>query len=131
MAIGIFDPTASVFTLLAVLTGCGGTQSADRPAGSRDSTLAVQTPSSNPAPSAQAAGGATRGADASITPQMIALGDSIFHGQRAGGTCQTCHGAGATGTALAPNLADTQWMNGDGSYQYIVNTVTNGVPKPC
>ena len=61
---------------------------------------------------------------------MIALGDSIFHGQVAGGTCQTCHGPDAKGTQLAPNLTDNQWLNGDGSYQFIVNTVTNGVPNP-
>lgn len=64
------------------------------------------------------------------SPQQIALGDSIFHGQAAGGTCTACHGQDAKGTAVAPNLTDSQWLNGDGSYQFIVNTVTTGVPKP-
>jgi mono/diheme cytochrome c family protein len=64
------------------------------------------------------------------SPQQIALGDSIFHGQVAGGTCTACHGQDAKGTAVAPNLTDTEWLNGDGSYQFIVSTVTTGVPQP-
>jgi mono/diheme cytochrome c family protein len=64
------------------------------------------------------------------TPQQVALGDSIFHGQVAGGTCTACHGQDAKGTAVAPDLTDQQWINGDGSYDFIVTTVTNGVPKP-
>lgn len=31
---------------------------------------------------------------------------------------------------LAPNLTDNEWLNGDGSYQFMVNTITSGVPKP-
>jgi mono/diheme cytochrome c family protein len=65
-----------------------------------------------------------------ITPQQIALGDSIFHGQVGGGTCTACHGQDAKGTAIAPDLTDSKWINGDGSYQFLVNTITNGVPKP-
>lgn len=70
------------------------------------------------------------GAGGAQSPQMIAQGDSIFHGQLAGGTCTACHGQDAKGTAVAPNLTDSQWLNGDGSYDFIVHTVTNGVPKP-
>lgn len=66
----------------------------------------------------------------SNSPQMIALGDSIFHGQVAGGICQTCHGPDGKGTTLGPNLTDAEWLNGDGSYQFIVSTVTTGVPTP-
>ncbi|HEY9514492.1 MAG TPA: c-type cytochrome, partial [Gemmatimonadaceae bacterium] len=51
-------------------------------------------------------------------------------GQAAGGTCFTCHGPDQKGTPLAPDLTDKQWLDGDGSYQYIVQTVTAGVPKP-
>jgi mono/diheme cytochrome c family protein len=64
------------------------------------------------------------------TPQQVALGDSIFHGLVAGGTCTACHGQDAKGTAVAPDLTDSKWINGDGSYQFLVNTITNGVPKP-
>jgi mono/diheme cytochrome c family protein len=65
-----------------------------------------------------------------LTPQQIALGDSIFHGKVGGGTCSACHGQDAKGTAVAPDLTDQQWINGDGSYDFIVRTVTDGVPKP-
>ena len=65
-----------------------------------------------------------------LTPQLVALGDSIFEGQAAGGTCMTCHGPDAKGTQLAPDLTDDQWLNVDGSYQAIVNVVQNGVPTP-
>jgi len=65
-----------------------------------------------------------------ITPQQIALGDSIFHGQVGGGTCTACHGQDAKGTAIAPDLTDSKWINGDGSYQFLVTTITDGVPKP-
>ena len=64
------------------------------------------------------------------SPQQVALGDSIFHGQVAGGTCTACHGQDAKGTAIAPDLTDAKWINGDGSYDFIVHTVTTGVPKP-
>jgi mono/diheme cytochrome c family protein len=64
------------------------------------------------------------------SPQLVALGDSIFHGQVAGGTCTACHGQDAKGTAVAPDLTDNQWINGDGSYDFIVHTVTTGVPQP-
>jgi cytochrome c len=36
----------------------------------------------------------------------------------------------ATGTALGPNLTDTQWLWGDGSYRAIAKTIAAGVPEP-
>ena len=62
--------------------------------------------------------------------QLLALGDSIFHGTAAGGICYTCHGPDAKGTQLAPNLTDQTWINGDGSLPFITSTVSNGVPAP-
>ena len=80
---------------------------------------------------AGAAGAAQGGGGAgSITAAEVALGDSIFHGQTAGGTCFTCHGQDAKGTALAPDLSDKTWIDGDGTYNYIVQRVTTGVPQP-
>lgn len=67
----------------------------------------------------------------SMTPAMIARGDSIFHGKIGGGTCSVCHGQDAKGTqGLAPDLTAGKWLNGDGSYAFIVNTVQKGVPNP-
>jgi mono/diheme cytochrome c family protein len=86
----------------------------------------AQKPAAEPKPAAAAqpaAGGAQ-------SPRQVALGDSIFHGQVAGGTCTACHGQDAKGTAIAPDLTDSEWLNGDGSYDFIVQTITNGVPTP-
>jgi mono/diheme cytochrome c family protein len=67
----------------------------------------------------------------SITPGMIALGDSVFHGKVGGGTCAVCHGADAKGTqGLAPPLIKSKWLNGDGSYAFVVSLVQKGVPNP-
>ncbi len=66
-----------------------------------------------------------------ITPAMITLGDSVFHGTAGGGTCAVCHGANAKGTpGLAPDLTDAKWLNGDGSYGFIVGVVQKGVAEP-
>jgi mono/diheme cytochrome c family protein len=67
-----------------------------------------------------------------ITHSMIALGDSVFHGKAAGGTCFMCHGADANGTpGLAPSLTGgKKWLHGDGTYAAIVNIVQHGVPDP-
>ncbi len=61
---------------------------------------------------------------------QIAIGEKIFHGQAAGGTCAGCHGAKGKGTGVAPNLADTDWLNTDGSMEGIVKVINEGVAKP-
>jgi mono/diheme cytochrome c family protein len=94
----------------------------------QDTAKAASKPAANPAatPAKPSAGGTSAGP----TPKQIAQGDSIFHGLVAGGTCTACHGQDAKGTAVAPDLTDQQWLNGDGSYAFIVKTVTTGVPQP-
>jgi mono/diheme cytochrome c family protein len=62
--------------------------------------------------------------------EMVALGERIFLGQVNGATCTGCHGADARGTPLGPNLTDTQWLWGDGSFAAIAKTITTGVPQP-
>ena len=64
------------------------------------------------------------------TIQMVSRGDSIFHGQVAGGLCYVCHGADATGTPLGPPLIDHQWITGPGSYEFIQQRVKAGMPTP-
>lgn len=63
----------------------------------------------------------------SARSQLVALGDSIFHGQVAGGTCSACHGQRGSGGQIGPNLTDAEWLHGDGSNDFIVGIVTNGV----
>ena len=101
--------------IAALAAACGGEK--QRPAA--DTT---QAPAAQPAAGSETSE-ATR-------PGPTALGDSIFHGQAAGGACFTCHGQDAKGTPLAPDLTDQEWLNGDGSLEFIITTVTNGVPKP-
>jgi len=62
-----------------------------------------------------------------VTPEMVVEGRAIFTGQ---GICYTCHGMDGTGTQLAPNLTDDEWINVDGSYQAIVDLIPVGVPQP-
>jgi cbb3-type cytochrome c oxidase subunit III len=63
-------------------------------------------------------------APAGVTPAAIAKGDSIFHKD---GLCYACHGSKAEG-AVGPNLTDSEWLHGDGSYDFIVSTVAAGIP---
>jgi mono/diheme cytochrome c family protein len=75
------------------------------------------TPKTPPAESASAA--------ASVTPELIAQGDKIFHGP---GNCYACHGTNAQGS-VGPNLTDAEWIHSKGSYDEIVAQVKKGVPK--
>jgi mono/diheme cytochrome c family protein len=65
-----------------------------------------------------------------LTPALIALGDSVYHGVVGGGTCAGCHGADAKGTPLAPDLTDSHWLWGDGSLPSIERVIRQGVPEP-
>jgi mono/diheme cytochrome c family protein len=66
----------------------------------------------------------------SITPQEVALGDSIFHGLIPPTSCQACHGPDAKGTSVAPNLTDSTWLHSDGSFPAIYKQIATGVPQP-
>lgn len=112
---------AAALALSIACAGGGDDQGADTGAGA--------TPGGT---QGQPAGGGAAGdfTEQSITPQMVALGDSIFRGQAANGICYTCHGPDANGTALAPSLRDDAWLNTDGSLGGIANTVRTGVLQP-
>ena len=64
------------------------------------------------------------------TKDQVALGDRIFHGEVADGTCSGCHGTDAKGTSVGPDLTSGAWAFGDGSLAAITKTVVNGVPHP-
>jgi cbb3-type cytochrome c oxidase subunit III len=73
-----------------------------------------------------AGGAAAQGtAPAAASPAQVAKGDTIFHKT---GLCYACHGSNAQG-AVGPNLADAEWIHGDGSVAMIAATVTEGIPK--
>jgi mono/diheme cytochrome c family protein len=46
------------------------------------------------------------------------------------GNCFSCDGPNAAGTAAAPDLTDSQWLDADGSYAFIIALVRGGVPHP-
>ena len=62
--------------------------------------------------------------------ESVELGDRIFHGQVAEGTCAGCHGADGQGTPLGPNLTSGRWLWSKGSLSDIERTILHGVPKP-
>jgi mono/diheme cytochrome c family protein len=123
-------PFVGIVVAFAVACGggekkAGGESAAANPPGGAGATAATGgMPAGLPVP---VPGVAPAGA----TLAMLAEGDSIFHGLKAGGLCQTCHGPDAAGTPLAPPLANkTQWLTGDGSYDFIQKRVTTGMPTP-
>lgn len=63
-----------------------------------------------------------------VSQKLVDTGRRIFAGD--GATCFACHGSDAHGTTLAPNLADSTWLDTDGSYAGIVRTVQSGVTHP-
>lgn len=71
------------------------------------------------------------GTSGAITPRVLALGDSIFHGLVASGSCQGCHGPDARGTTgVGPDLTDSVWLHSDGSLEGIAATIRSGVMSP-
>lgn len=115
---------AALLVILA-LAACGGSEGG-APAGGEAQQPAADTEA---APSGEtAAPMTTMELPDDVTPAMVTEGKEIFNS--ATGTCYTCHMEGGTGGPLAPNLTDQTWINIDGSYESIVNTVMNGVPQP-
>lgn len=110
-----------VSALLLLPAACGGgeREAESVGTGTADTTSLAQLPVAT-----------SGGGGAPAEAQLVALGDSIYHGQVAGGICYTCHGPDAKGTALAPDLTDQQWLNGDGNLEFITNVVRNGVQQP-
>jgi glucose/arabinose dehydrogenase/mono/diheme cytochrome c family protein len=64
------------------------------------------------------------------SPDQVALGERVFHGQEGGGTCAGCHGSNAKGTSVGPDLTRRKWLWGDGSLASIENTITKGIAEP-
>lgn len=123
----LMHSTNACFGLLVfALLGCGGGERTS------DSTKIGGTDSAMPR---DTSAGSTMAVPTGAPPlgatvAMVAEGDSIFRGLKAGAICYTCHGADANGTTLAPSLRDSTWLTGDGSFQFIQKRVTEGVPTP-
>jgi mono/diheme cytochrome c family protein len=63
------------------------------------------------------------------SPDQVALGDRIFHGQADGGTCSGCHSGDGKGSAVGSDLTSGKWLWGGGTVEAITRTIDNGVPK--
>lgn len=112
---GLLLPTLA----LAFATGCGDRPASDAASGGAESA-------SSPAPTTSAASFDP----STITPAMIALGDSLYHGLIGATSCQACHGVDGTQATVAPNLVDAEWLHSDGSWEGIYKTIVSGVSTP-
>lgn len=115
----LWTAAAGMFAIATFITACGGGE--PEPA----ETPPAAAPAPPPAGTADT-GAATGGQlPEGVTQEMVAAGQQIFTG--AGG-CQACHGPDASGTPLAPNLRDNEWLNISGrNYEEIVNIIKSGV----
>ena len=94
-------------------------------------SLAVLSTDSRPAFRSRSIERRDTPADTVFSAEVLALGEKIFLGKAGGGLCFSCHGANAKGMKkIAPDLTDATWINGDGTYPFIVSTVERGIPKP-
>jgi glucose/arabinose dehydrogenase/cytochrome c5 len=117
------DGGAAKFTPCPSLSAPAGEivkAAAKPPEGTNQDAGAAATTAATPAP--RVPPGATKA--------MVALGNSIYHGQVAGATCTGCHGMSAGGGPLGPNLTANKWLWSDGSYAGITKTITDGVLQP-
>jgi mono/diheme cytochrome c family protein len=64
------------------------------------------------------------------SPDQLALGRKIFHGEVAGATCVGCHGADGKGTPLGADLTSGSFLWSDGSVTGIAGTIKTGVAEP-
>lgn len=116
--------TLAMATVAAIaLSACGGETTDD---------AADQTVTPDPATQGQVEGPA--GGDVAadlpegVTQEQYQEGLQLFTGQ---GACHACHGPQATGTQLAPDLTDSEWINVSGrEYDEIVALIKTGVPQP-
>ena len=118
---GDVQPAPPAATDSTAAPAAADSPSAAPAAGPTDTGAQAEKPAKAHAPTTGGGGG-----DAAL----IALGDSIFHGQAAGGTCYACHGQDAKGSAVGPNLTDAEWLHSDGSLAAITKTIQTGVPTP-
>jgi mono/diheme cytochrome c family protein len=117
--------------IAVTLAACGGdagdegAMSGDTGAAATPTTTGATgtTPATTPGTGAPGAAALPPG----VTAEMVSSGKTIFESTA---PCYTCHGPDGGGTALAPNLRDTTWLNIDGSLQAIEGIVRSGVPQP-
>ena len=125
--------TLAVATVAAIaLTGCGGDQAGDAGAEAGEDAGAVDQ-TEQPTTGAQQTGQqpaaqVPENLPEGVTAEQFAQGQQLFSAE---GGCHACHGPQATGTQLAPDLTDDQWLNLDNpTVDDVVQLIQNGVPQP-
>jgi mono/diheme cytochrome c family protein len=117
-------------TVLAFsFAACAGDEGADDTAAdtapaaeAEGGDMAAETPAATP--TGQQAMNLPEG----VTQEQVDEGRQLFSGQ---GGCHACHGPDATGTQLAPDLTDGEWINISGrNMDEIVELINNGVAQP-
>lgn len=113
----------TALVLSGFFVACGGGE-----ADSGASTPAAE-PAATPAPAAQPAGGnfANVTLPDGVTMDMVQAGADMFPTA----ICVACHGPTAVGLpSLGPDLTDDVWLNSEGSYAEIIQTINEGVATP-
>jgi mono/diheme cytochrome c family protein len=106
-------------------------EAAPAPSSRADSSaLEAAVPPEGIHPDAGAEAAGTLPTPPGATPAQVALGARVFDGQVGGATCAGCHGSGAKGTPLGPDLTSSKWLWGDGSLPAITQIITSGVSNP-
>jgi len=110
--------------------GSGAAQVADAPAPQAGaSASSAELPPEGMHPDANRAT-ASLHAPPGVSKNQLALGERIFHGEAAGGTCTGCHGSDGKGSTMGADLTSGAWLWGDGTLPAITQTITQGVMKP-
>ena len=111
----------AVLTVSGLLMGaCAGGEDADEGA-------PADAPAAQPGPAAQQPQQPAALAEG-VTQEQFDQGRQLFTGQ---GGCQACHGPQATGTQLAPDLTDDEWLNiPDPSLETVAQLIRTGVAQP-
>lgn len=111
-------------TVAAVtLTACGGGDDAETGAEQEAPVAEPGQPSGMEQPQQQPVN-----LPEGVTMEQVNQGQQLFRGQ---GVCYSCHGPDATGTQLAPDLTDDEWINVSGpNMNEVVELIRTGVPQP-
>ena len=103
-----------VFRLVSVLGTIAAVAACASSSGSSSSTSSTPTPRT---------GGGVLSTIPEFTPALIDSGKTLYSKR----PCIQCHGANGIGTVNGPNLADKNWLRGEGNYNMIVTIIINGV----
>jgi mono/diheme cytochrome c family protein len=101
--------------LLAVFSGCDRAGGGGRTASKDGAAKGAGAPGDSGPPPGQLPPG--------VTPVQGNEGRALYRG-----ACVMCHGEGGQGTQLGPSLVDPTWSRGTGSFEEIVQVVTEGAP---